>query len=179
MDDAATIRDPAGDDFLRECRALLAACRAKVAHCLAQLSDEQVWWRPTESMNSVANLVLHLCGNLDQRIGSVVGGGPDERDRPREFSERGPIPPAELARRFDRSIRAADSVLAGLTPDRLLDPRTYRGTRHDFEGTVQAVILRTLVHLAGHMQEVIGLTRQQLGDRYRFLSDVSPEPMPI
>jgi hypothetical protein len=31
------------------------------------------------------------------------------------------------------------------------------------------VIVQTLVHLGGHTQEIVTLTRQQLGERYRFL----------
>jgi hypothetical protein len=32
----------------------------KIKHCLDQLDEEQLWWRPHESMNSIANLILHL-----------------------------------------------------------------------------------------------------------------------
>jgi hypothetical protein len=52
----------------------------KIKHCLSQLNDRQVWWRPEESMNSIANIMLHLCGNIRQRISATVGGEPDNRD---------------------------------------------------------------------------------------------------
>jgi hypothetical protein len=68
----------------------------KIKHCLNQLSDEQVWWRQTPSQNSIANIILHLCGNVRQWVVSGIGGEPDIRDRPREFSERQIIPKAEL-----------------------------------------------------------------------------------
>ena len=29
----------------------------KIKHCVNQLTDGQVWWRPSESMNSIANLL--------------------------------------------------------------------------------------------------------------------------
>lgn len=44
------------------------ACVGQIVHCLEQLSEEQVWWRPHESMNSIGNLVLHLTGNIRQEI---------------------------------------------------------------------------------------------------------------
>jgi hypothetical protein len=47
--------------------------------------------------------------------------------------------------------------------------RRYRGFSQEWEGTVLAVILRTLVHVGGHTQEIIHLTRLQLGPAYRFL----------
>ena len=67
----------------------LEASVGKIRHCVAQLSDEQLWWRPAESMNSIGNLVLHLAGNLRQWIVSGVGGETDTRERGREFAERG------------------------------------------------------------------------------------------
>jgi hypothetical protein len=42
-------------------------------------------------MNSISNPILHLCGNLRQWIVAGVGGEADIRQRPKEFSERGPI----------------------------------------------------------------------------------------
>src|SRR5262245_29165669 len=50
----------------RELADELADALKRIEHCLAQLNDEQVWWRPTESMNSIGNLLLHLAGNVRQ-----------------------------------------------------------------------------------------------------------------
>src|SRR5262245_14205809 len=82
-----------------------------IKHCLGQLSDEQVWRRPSESMNSIGNLILHLCGNVRQWIVAGIGGEPDARQRPMEFAERGPIPKAELLRRLDEVVAEAKAVL--------------------------------------------------------------------
>ena len=38
----------------------------RIKHCLNQLSDEQIWWRAAPSLNSIGNLILHLCGNVRQ-----------------------------------------------------------------------------------------------------------------
>ena len=59
----------------------LDAAQRLIKHCVNQLTDDQLWWRPSESMNSVANLLLHLCGNLRQWIVSGVGGAADIRER--------------------------------------------------------------------------------------------------
>src|SRR4051812_999787 len=79
----------------------------RIRHCVAQLDDAQVWWRPHEAMNSIANILLHLSGNLSQWIVAGVRQAPDRRDRPREFAERGPIPRAELLARLDAVAGAA------------------------------------------------------------------------
>lgn len=64
-----------------------AACRkleqdiSQIARCAALLSDEQAWWRPNEHCNSVANLALHLAGNIRQWIVAGLGGEAFARDR--------------------------------------------------------------------------------------------------
>src|SRR5262245_43905509 len=99
-----------GQLYVEEVRRRLAACHQKIIHCLNQLDDAQVWWRPTQSMNSIANLILHLCGNLEQWIVSGVGGTPNLRNRPLEFSERTPISKEQLSQRLSSTVSRADEV---------------------------------------------------------------------
>ena len=74
--------------FITAARNSLAEGLRKVEHCVHQLNEEQVWWRPAPQMNSVANLMLHLAGNVRQWILSGVGGARDIRNRPEEFVDR-------------------------------------------------------------------------------------------
>ncbi len=165
----------AGQVFLAESRRRLAASHQKIRHCLDQLDDAQVWWRARESMNSIGNLVLHLCGNLRQWIVSGVGGAADVRDRPGEFSQRALILKEELLQRFDAAVREADAVLAGVGEDRLSEPRRIQG----FEETVLSAVFDSLTHLAGHTQEIVCLTRLQLGETYHFAwTPSTPEQVP-
>src|SRR5688500_18064037 len=134
---------------------------AKIEHCLAQLSDEQVWWRPRPEMNSIANLMLHLAGNMRQWIVAGVGGAiRDERDRPAEFGDRSGRPKAEVLAVLRDVVRQCDETLARLTPDELVAPRRIQG----FDVTVTAAIFDTIPHFRGHVQEIIHMTRAQLGE---------------
>jgi hypothetical protein len=128
------------------------------------LSDAQVWWRPRPALNSIGNLILHLCGNLRQWVVAGLGGAADGRDRPAEFAERGPIPREELLRRLEAVVEEARAVLAGQTARRLLEARRIQG----FDVTGLAAIFDSVPHFRGHTQEIVGLTRLQLGDAYRF-----------
>src|SRR4051812_28596363 len=140
-----------GRAFIEVARHQLAERADRIGHCVGQLDDAQVWWRPHESMNSVANVLLHLCGNLRQWIVSGVGGVPDVRDRPAEFSERGAIPRDELLGRFRATVAEVDGVLANLDDARLLEPRRVQG----FDETVLSATWHSLEHLGGHAQEII------------------------
>lgn len=153
-----------GEAFLTEGRERLSKHMAKIRHCLEQLDEQQVWWRPHASMNSIANILLHLCGNLQQWIVAGVGGEPDIRRRPQEFSERGPISKAELSRRLDQVAGRVDAVLAATPEAELLRPRRIQG----FDETGLSAIYDSLAHLNGHTQEIIYITRLQLGERYQF-----------
>ena len=80
---------PAGRAFVRHARYRLREDYfVKIATVVAELTDEQVWWRPNDASNSIGNLVLHVCGNARQWIVAGVGGAADVRDRPQEFAAR-------------------------------------------------------------------------------------------
>jgi uncharacterized damage-inducible protein DinB len=153
-----------GQSYLAECRRRLVACHAKIHHCLVQLSDEQIWWRPHEVMNSIGNIVLHLCGNVRQWVVAGAQGLPDTRDRPTEFAERKPIAKAELLERLGAVVREADETLARIADNHLLQARRIQG----FDETVLSAIFDSLAHFNGHTQEIIYVTRLQLGGKYRL-----------
>jgi hypothetical protein len=136
----------------------------RIKHCLNQLSDEQVWWRAQPSMNSIGNLMLHLCGNVRQWIVAGIGGAADMRNRPAEFTEKGPIPKAELMRRLVAVVDEAKTVLGKLSTRQLMEVRRIQSS--DITGL--AAIFDSVPHFRGHTQEIIHITRLQLGDAYQF-----------
>jgi hypothetical protein len=153
---AAAVARQAGDE--------LSSALDKIKHCLGQLSDEQVWWRPRPSLNSIGNLVLHLCGNVRQWLVAGLGGAADVRNRPAEFAERGPVPRAELLRRLEVVVDEARAALARQTARQLLEVRPIQG----WEVTGLAAIFDSVPHFRGHTQEIVHMTRVQLGDAYRL-----------
>ncbi len=142
-----------------------------IKHCFAQLTEEQVWWRSDERMNSIGNLVLHVCGNMHQWIVSGVGGAANTRRRQSEFDERGPIENAELLQRLDDTLREVAAVLEQLSPELLAEKRIIQA--HDV--TCLQAILHSMAHLRGHTQEIVHITRHQLGEAYKFAFVPTPE----
>ena len=142
----------------------LTSALARIKHCLGQLNDEQVWWRSQPSLNSIGNLILHLCGNLRQWIVAGLGGAADSRDRPAEFAERGPLPKEELLRMLEAVLDEAKEVLGRLTARQLLEARRIQG----FDLSGLGAIFDSVPHFRGHTQEIVHMTRLQLGDAYKF-----------
>jgi hypothetical protein len=148
-----------------------AACRTldeglrKIEHCVGQLSEEDVWWRPGDSLNSVANLLLHLSGNVRQWIVAGVGGAPDVRKRPEEFAARGSIAKAKLLDDLRRTVEDAKAAI------RASDAATIQRPRHVQHGDVTGLdaVFNSVSHFVGHVQEVVHMTRVRRGEAYRFL----------
>ena len=147
------------DEFLRVSRHQLDVRRQRIETCLAQLTDEQIWTRRHEVENAVGNLVLHLCGNIEQWIVGGVAGKAVTRDRDAEFDRREPLPAAELAARLRAVVLAADDVLATLTPDDLARPRSIQG----YDVTVLHAVYHVVEHLAEHTGQIIWITKSLTG----------------
>jgi uncharacterized damage-inducible protein DinB len=150
--------------FVSTTRECLSEGMRKIEHCISQLSDDQLWWRPTSDMNSIANLMLHLSGNLRQWILAGIGGAKDVRNRPAEFADHSHRPKADVLAKLKSVVNEADTVLARLDEQQLLSARRIQG----YDNTVLSAAFDTIAHFRGHVQEIIHITRQQLGENYKF-----------
>jgi len=152
------------DAFSASMRETLSEGMRKIEHCAGQLSELQFWHRPRAEMNSIANLCLHLAGNLRQWIISGVGGAKDVRDRPLEFSDRSNRAKSEVLGLLKATVREAEEILSRLTAEELVAGRRIQG----FDTMVLHAVVNTVSHFRGHVQEIIHMTREQLGEKYRF-----------
>jgi hypothetical protein len=158
--DAQHISTAIGSEAARELNEALQ----RIEHCLRQLTDEQIWWRPDDSQNSIANLILHLCGNLRQWLISSITGAEDHRNRPAEFAQRHAIPTADLLALLRKTVAETTASLANISPAEMLRVRRIQG----FTQTALGAIFHSVPHFRGHTQEIIYRTRCFLGDKYQF-----------
>ena len=142
----------------------LGSALERIKHCLGQLDDGQVWHRSQPGLNSIGNLLLQLCGNLRQWVVAGLGGAADVRNRPAEFAEQGPLPKDELLVRLEAVVGEAKRILAGVDARQLTEARRIQG----FDVTGAAAIFDSVPHFRGRTQEIVHLTRLQLGDAYKF-----------
>lgn len=146
--------------FVAESRRLLTAdYLPKIERSIAELGDDDIWWRPNEASNSIGNLVLHLCGNVHQWIVGGVGNRPVTRDRQREFDQRAPIARAELLARLRSVLAEADDVLAGVTAAELGQRRTIQ----EYDVTVMGAIYHVIEHFSMHTGQIIYVSKLRGG----------------
>jgi uncharacterized damage-inducible protein DinB len=147
----------------------------RIAACLGKLSDEQIWARGADNENAVGNLVLHLCGNVRQWIGSGIACQPDQRRRAEEFAARGPLPVEALASRLEETVAEAVSTLRAFPETRLLERATIQG----YQVTLIEVVCHVVEHFSYHTGQIIfvtkHLTREDLGF-YRHLERSGEHP---
>ena len=151
-------------EFNRQCCCLLDQSLIKIEHCLQQLDNEQIWWRPEPSLNSIGNLLLHMNGNLQQWAIASFSESPDKRDRASEFSIDRNESKAQLIALTTETINEAKRVIRTVPENRWLAKTSIQG----FEVTGVQAILHTTAHFQGHTHQIILMTRLQLGEAYRF-----------
>jgi uncharacterized damage-inducible protein DinB len=131
-----------------------------INRCLDKLSDEQMWHRGADHENSIANLLLHLEGNLRQWFLHGIDGQPDVRRRDDEFTLSPSQQCAEVRRCFAATLAECRKVIGALPPARLLetiDPQPGGGWG---PMTILEAILRITGHLQLHQGQIILLTKQ-------------------
>ncbi len=155
--------DTVANLFLTFSKDRLQTFTSRTVDCLGRLSDEQIWSRGGENENSIGNLVLHLCGNVQQWIVSGVGGKADIRDRDSEFAALGGVSASDLRRRLEMTIHEATEVIASVPASRLPEIITVQ----NYQRSVLEVIYTAVEHFAQHTGQIIFatkiLTGQDLG----------------
>jgi uncharacterized damage-inducible protein DinB len=127
----------------------------QIAACLDALGEDQLWWRPDEQANAVANLVLHLAGSNHFYLDHAIGGAPLVRDRDAEFAARRTLSKEALRARWDASVGATQGVMAALNPSGLAEStdRTGKPT------TIAQILLHVSHHNAAHMGQIVWITK--------------------
>lgn len=149
---------PLWQEFTRAAVAKLRGDLAQLARCAGLLSDEQAWSRPNSHCNSVANLLLHLNGNVSQWIGGGIGGDAVSRDRPAEFAARGVRPVKPLVEALRQTVDRACEIIAGLDEPVLAQRRTIQ----QYEVSALEAVFHVVEHFSFHTGQIIQITKTLL-----------------
>jgi uncharacterized damage-inducible protein DinB len=123
--------------------------------------DESVWRACDGVTNSVANLALHVAGNLQYFIGTIIGGTGYVRDREAEFGRRSGSR-REVVAELANAIRTVREVLPRLTEEQLdaamSHPLLPPGV------PTRRFLLHLCVHAGYHLGQSGYLRRSIIGD---------------
>lgn len=113
-------------------------------------SSESNLWLVTENIsNSAGNLTLHLIGNLNHFVGSVLGNTGYIREREKEFANKN-TPQSEIVGNIEATEKMVTEVLSTLKKEDL---------ERDFPINVFGQAMTTeyfLIHLSSHLSYHLG-----------------------
>lgn len=128
---------------------------AQIRAAMAPLTDEQIWWRPNESSNSIANIVIHLTGSINHFLNRNLGGLEYNRDRPAEFANRSEASKAEVLAAFDAMVTEAERTFADLTPEQLPHP----SPEPKLNANVFEDLLGVALHISNHAGQIVWIAK--------------------
>ena len=111
--------------------------------------EKKIWEVSGDIKNSAGNLCLHLCGNLQHFIGSVLGNSGYVRNRDAEFTKKD-ISIRELVAEIELTAKIVEKTLKELKKEELT--KTFPINVFGYEMTSGYF----LVHLAGHLNYHLG-----------------------
>ena len=144
------------EQTFRPRRRQLAEDLDRIETCVARLPPEWLWARESENENTVANLLLHLTGNVRQWILTGIGGAPDSRDRSSEFSARSGATGPELVSNLRSAVQDALRVIRAVPHARLPEAVSIQG----YDTTVLGAIFHVVEHFSGHTYQIILMTKR-------------------
>lgn len=151
-------------EFIKQSNRAIQNSFERIMHCLNQLKEEYVWYRPNGGVNSIGIIINHLCGSIRQWFISGIGGLKDIRNRPLEFDDRKKLSKQELTDKFQKIIAGCKKTINNLDPADLLEKRRIQG----FDENVLSAIYISIAHLELHAGQITYITRLILKLKYKL-----------
>jgi hypothetical protein len=161
--DVGLMPDQIADVFLAASVKHMQLSEDGINRCLSRLSHEQMLYRGGDHENSIANLLLHLEGNLRQWFLHGIDGQPDVRQRDEEFTLAPSRDCDEVRSCFAATLAESRRVIGSLAPERLLEMIDPQPTGNWGPMTILQAIYRIVSHLQLHTGQIILLTKQLAG----------------
>jgi hypothetical protein len=143
---------------------------AQIRRCVGLLNREQLWRRVNAHSNSVANLLLHLNGNVRQWVIGGLAGREIVRDRQTEFDARdgaasgtagenaGDGTGAAMVAALHGTLREACGVIRGMEEAHLAWDYVIQG----YHVSGAAAVMHVLEHFAFHTGQIVTMTKAML-----------------
>ncbi|NWG28365.1 MAG: DinB family protein [Ignavibacteriaceae bacterium] len=119
---------------------------------ISSFKDEKKIWEISGNIkNSAGNLCLHLCGNLQHFIGTVLGNSGYIRNRDAEFSKKN-VPIRELLAEIELTAEIVQKTLQSLKEEAL--QKTFPINVFGYEMTTEYFLIHLTTHLNYHLGQI-------------------------
>jgi uncharacterized damage-inducible protein DinB len=122
------------------------------------LSTEALWTKPYPYGNSIGHLLLHLTGNLEDRIGARIVGTSYQRNRELEFANPHHAPKEEVLAAFDAAMNLVFSTIRLQSAEDWLVE--YVAATGPPAPDRLSIFIRCLTHCNHHLGQIIYLTKE-------------------
>ena len=113
-------------------------------------TEENLWIKESGINNSAGNLALHLAGNLEHFLGSVLNKSDYVRDR--EFEFDGKVDQEDLIARVRSARKTVRATLDNLTPEDFA--KTYPLQLFGFEMSTEYFLIHLYSHFSYHLGQI-------------------------
>ncbi|MGD6969078.1 DUF1572 family protein [Rossellomorea vietnamensis] len=139
-----------------------ASIKSRMLLVIGQLTDDDINWRPNEESNSIANLIVHIEGNINQRIEAGILGKQDQRDREGEFDLNRKLKKWEAVEIVIRSFAVLENTLKTLDKSHYLKPQKVRQNTV----TILDVLMQCSTHFSEHLGQILYIGKMKLDRKY-------------
>ncbi|WP_350285933.1 DinB family protein [uncultured Croceitalea sp.] len=127
-----------------------------VSIALDKITEDQLWQKPNGSLNSIGNMILHLCGNMRQYGITSLNDVADKRDREAEFNTQGGYSKLQIFNLLKQTVDEVKATLTKISTDRLLSYRSVQG--FNFSGIGNSV--HVVEHFSYHTGQIAFWVKQ-------------------
>lgn len=139
-----------------------AEIRKRLLQAIRQLNEDQINWRFNSECNSIANILIHIKGNIHQRIEAGMMGATDVREREAEFSPDVRLTEQEAKALVSESFDLLEHAISSVPQGGLLKEQTVRGK----SVTVYDVLNQCNAHFSEHLGQVLYVAKMLLAQDY-------------
>ncbi|UTE78660.1 DinB family protein [Rossellomorea sp. KS-H15a] len=137
----------------------------RMLKALAQMTDEQVNWRPGNTGHSVSTLIRHINGNIMERIHKGICNGDYTRNREEEFRPVY-VSNADIEQMVMDQFQFVIDTIREMSEESLLETQLVRGR----ERTNVEILHQCAAHFSEHMGQILYIAKLCLKDEYTSTS---------
>ncbi len=142
-------------EFIEQSMSRIEESTNRIIKCLQEIDETEIWKFPNNNLNSIGNLMLHLCGNIRQYIISALGEIEDTRERDKEFSTKTGYTKSDLVNKLKNTIDEAARIIKNIDEKRLTNIYSVQG----FNLSGIGIIIHVTEHYSYHTGQIAFWTK--------------------